>query len=180
MTFLLDANVFIDFQISDLLSEFVEASLVVDIVVADKVFDEVTNPKPDDSSKRVGQKRQMASVLKKARFSQIDVLPGTCEMTLMQALLPLNDAEKDRGEAASIAVAVTNPHLVFVTGDKNATLWALNELYGTGERVTRIPVFIRALFERAALPATAVKRVAARAASHGAIPSWWNSWLATL
>jgi hypothetical protein len=44
----------------------------------------------------------------------------------------------------------------------------------------RVPVFVRLLFERGALSASVVRQVAERAASHGAIPSWWASWLAGL
>ncbi|WP_437276345.1 hypothetical protein WME90_34570 [Sorangium sp. So ce375] len=182
MTFLLDANVLVDFQNAQLLSALVDAAQTLDMAVAEKVFDEVTLPKPDDSSDLVGKKRQAAAALDGARIRKIEILPGTQEATLMQALLaPLQTVkEKDQGEAASIAIAASDAGLLFVTGDKTAVLWALNELFHTGERVMRVPVFIRTLFLRGALPASAVKQVAARAASHGAVPSWWQSWLAAL
>jgi hypothetical protein len=70
--------------------------------------------------------------------------------------------------------------LLFVTGDKTAVLWALNELFHKGERVMRVPIFVRTLFEHAALDRDAVRGVAERAASHGAVPSWWASWMAAL
>jgi hypothetical protein len=100
----------------------------------------------------------------------------------MQALLaPFSSVhDKDQGEAASIAIAATDPRLLFVTGDKNAALWGLNELFGTGERIMRVPVFVRTLFDRGALPAPAVKQVADHAASHGAKPSWWQTWVARM
>jgi hypothetical protein len=182
VTFLLDANVFLDFQNSGLLPALVQAAQRVDMAVAEKVLDEVTLPRADDSSDLVGKKRQAAAALRGARIAKIEILPGTLEATLMQALLaPLQTVrEKDHGEAASVAIAAGDAGLLFVTGDKTAVLWALNELYHTGERVMRVPVFIRTLFDRGALPANAVKGVAMRGASHGAVPSWWASWVAAL
>lgn len=181
MIFLLDANVLFDFQNAGVLPALVQAAQHVDLAVAEKVFDEATLPKADDSSDLVGKKRQAAAALRGARITKIEILPGTEEALLMEALFGLRAVrEKDQGEAASIAIAASDPQLLFVTGDKTAVLWALNELYDEGERVMRVPVFVRLLFERGALSASVVRQVAERAASHGAIPSWWASWLAGL
>lgn len=182
MIFLLDTNVLLDFQNSELLPSLVRAAQTLEMAVAEKVFDEVTLPKADDSSDLVGKKRRAAAALDGARITRIEILPGTREATLMQTLLaPLQTVrEKDQGEAASIAIAVSNPSLLFVTGDKTAILWALNELFHTGERVMRVPIFVRTLFDRGALDANAARQVATKAASHGAIPSWWQSWLGAL
>lgn len=182
MTFLLDANVFLDFQNAELLPELVAAAHVVDMAVAEKVFDEVTLPKSGDSSALVGKKRQAALALRGARINKIEIVPGTLEAELMQSLLaPFQGTkDKDQGEAASIAVAAGDLTLLFVTGDRTAVLWALNELFHKGERVMRVPIFIRRLFEHRALDKETVKGVAIRAASHGAIPSWWSSWMAAL
>jgi hypothetical protein len=182
MTFLLDANVLLDFQNAGLLPELVAAMQVVDMAVAEKVFDEVTLPKLGDSSDAVGKKRQAAAALRSARITKIEIVPGSHEATLMQTLLaPIKTVrEKDQGEAASIAVATRDAALLFVTGDKTAVLWALNELFHKGERVMRVPVFVRTLFEREALDGATVKKVANWAAGHGAIPTWWASWVATL
>lgn len=182
MTFLLDTNVLLDFQNAELLPSLVHAAQTLDMAVAEKVFDEVTLPKADDSSDLVSKKRRAAAALQGVPIAKIEIIPGTREATLMQALLaPLQTVrEKDQGEAASIAIAASDARFLFVTGDKTAVLWALNELFRTGERVMRVPVFVRVLFDHGALPAKAVRQMAARAASHGAIPSWWQSWLAAL
>jgi hypothetical protein len=182
VTFLLDANVFLDFQNAALLPALVRAAQVIDLAVAEKVFDEVTLPRADDSGDLVGKKRQAERALRDARITKIEIIPGTREAELMQALLaPLKTIkEKDHGEAASIAIAASNADLLFVTGDETAVLWALNELFHKGERVMRVPIFVRTLLERAALDAETVKGVAARAVSHGAEPSWWASWVAAL
>jgi hypothetical protein len=179
VTFLLDANVLVDFQNASLLPALVKAAQVIDMAVAEQVFDEVTLPKADDSSDLVGKKRQAAIALRGSRIAQVEILPGTPEAVLMQALLaPFQTIKKDHGEAASIALAASDPSLLFVTGDKTAVLWALNELFHTGERVMRVPIFVRTLFERGVLDLTTLKGVAERAASHGAVPSWWASWMA--
>ncbi len=182
MTFLLDANVFLDFQNAELLPELVAAAHVVDMAVAEKVFDEVTLPKAGDSSDLIGKKKRATLALRDAPITKIEIIPGTREAELMQALLASvsGTKDKDQGEAASIAVATSDPALLFVTGDKAAVLVALNELFHTGERVMRVPIFIRTLFEREALARETVKGIAIRAASHGAIPSWWSSWIGAL
>lgn len=182
MTFLVDANVFIDFQKSNLLSELVQVSHSVKVAIAEQVFEELTFPKKEDSEKRKGEKRVALSSLRQSQLDIIEIGPETAEAKLMETLLaPLKTLkEKDRGEAASIAIASCSSELVFVTGDNTAIVWALNELFGTGERVMRVPVFIRKLYECGALSAIAVKGVAERAASHGQIPTWWTSWLAAL
>jgi hypothetical protein len=135
VTFLLDANVLLDFQNSGLLPSLAHASQALDMAVAEKVFDEVTSPKPDDPRDTVGKKRQADAALRHARIAKIEILPGTREAVLMQALLaPLRAVrEKDQGEAASIAIAAGDPSLLFVTGDKTAVLWALNELFHTDD-----------------------------------------------
>ncbi len=180
MTFLLDANVLLDFQRAEVLPALVEAAARVDFAVAEKVLDEVTVPRRDDSGDVVGKKRQAAKILEGSRIRTVEILPGSPAATLMQALLaPLKTlTDKDQGEAASVAAAASDSGLVFVTGDKVAVLWALNELFNSGERVMRVPVFIRLLHEKRALEPEAVREVADRATSHGAIPTWWASWLA--
>ena len=182
MTFLLDANVLLDFQNAGLLPELAAASQVVDMAVAEKVFDEVTLTKSGDTPNLVGKKKQAAAILRSAKLTKIEIVPGTREAALMQTLLgPVNAIkDKDQGEAASIAVAASDEDLLFVTGDKTAVLWALNELFHKGERVMRVPIFARTLLERDALDSKTVQGIAERAASHGAVPSWWASWIAAL
>jgi hypothetical protein len=185
--FLLDANVLVDFQSAELLPTLMQASHRVSMAVAENVFDEVTLPKTTDSSEMVGKKRLAATAFLQSKIDKIEIYPGTpstwtSAATLMQGLLALrvNAKLKDHGEAASIAVAASDANLLFVTGDKNAVWWALNELFHTGERIMLVPVFIRKLFESLALDANGVRRVASRATSHGPVPSWWASWLAGL
>lgn len=182
MTFLLDANVLVDFQSAGLLAQLAAAAEAVDMAVAEQVLDEVTLQGPGESPALVGKRREAARVLGAARIRTMEILPGTAAAVLMQALLaPVRAVDrKDQGEAASVAIAASEPDLLFVTGDKTGVLWGLNELYHSGERVMRIPMFVRTLFERGALDTTAVRSVAPQATSHGATPSWWATWVASL
>ena len=96
VTFLLDANVRLDFQNASLLHALVQAAQVVDMAVAEKVFDEVTLPKVDDSSDLVGKKRPAAIALRGSRIATIEILPGTAEAALIQA--PPGAAPDDQRE----------------------------------------------------------------------------------
>jgi hypothetical protein len=109
-------------------------------------------------------------------------MPGSREEALMRSLLaPLKSAtKKDEGEAASIAIAKWRPDLVFVTGDRTATLWALNELYGCGERVMRSYVFVRVLYEAGAITLAAVTALDVYLGSRPDIPRWWVDCIASL
>jgi len=182
VTFLLDANVLLDFQNAGELPALVQAAQRVDMAIAEEVYEEVTHPKAGHSPELIGKKRQAKLALDAGWIRTIEILPGSESAILKQQLLAGHQTlkDKDRGEAASIAIAASDAGLLFVTGDKTAVLWALNELFHSGERVMRVPVFVRTLFDRGALPGAVVKRVAERAAGHGVPPSWWASWLGGL
>jgi hypothetical protein len=55
--------VLLDFQRAEVLPALVKAAERVDFAVAEKVLDEVTVPKRDDSGDVVGKKRQAAKIL---------------------------------------------------------------------------------------------------------------------
>jgi hypothetical protein len=180
--FLLDAQLVIDFQASNALHALAKAAETVELAVVEQVFHEVTLPRAGDKSDTADKKMFAGRALAGSRLEIVELNPGTAPEPTLKALLAarLGSSKKDTGEAASIAIAKHDPSLVFVTGDKTATLWALNELFHTGERVMRVPVFVRTLHERGALAASVVRAVAERAASHGAVPTWWSSWLGGL
>src|ERR1700679_4037866 len=70
VTFPLDANVLRDFQNAGLLPDPVQASRVVDMAAAEKVFDEVTLRKPGDSRDLVGKNRRGALALHYGRIAK--------------------------------------------------------------------------------------------------------------
>jgi hypothetical protein len=183
--YLLDSNV-IDFQrsgggTSGLLPALVAASTSVAMVIVDEVYGEVAVPPPNATSDNVGKRRAAQRLLDGSGISVVEILPRTPESAVFQQLLRSPGQSHDLGEAASIAFARYAPaDLVFVTGDKNGAISALNEIHGRGESVMRVPVFVCVLYEAGALAASVVRGVAVRAASHGLVPTWWAGWLAAL
>lgn len=84
--------------------------------------------------------------------------------------------EKDQGELASIALAASQPDLVFVTEDRGAMHWAIDELPGFPGRVLRTAAWLRAVRERGGnFDVGGLERwskVVPRP-----LPSWWNDWM---
>lgn len=80
------------------------------------------------------------------------------------------------GERASIALAVHDADLVFVTSDKGALWIALGELHARGERIIGLPVFLRRLHEDGGLSVDAARDV--MTVSSLRKPTWWAGWLA--
>ncbi|MBN1208406.1 MAG: hypothetical protein JXB05_26335 [Myxococcaceae bacterium] len=100
--------------------------------------------------------------------------------TLAQLLNPALP-DKGRGERASIALAAHDVSLTFVTNDKNGMWIALRELWMPGERILGLAVFLRRLFEQAALmDPGVVDDVISIAIEAAQRPTWWASWRAGL
>src|ERR1700734_1958301 len=146
--YLLDSNVIFDFQRSGsgtdgLLPALVAASANVAMALVDEGYGEVAVPPPNASSDNVGKRRSAQRLLDGSGISVVEILPRTPESALFQQLLRSPGQSHDLGEAASIAFARYAPaDLVFVTGDKNGAISALNEIHGRGESVMRVPVFV--------------------------------------
>jgi hypothetical protein len=182
VTFLLDANVLFDFQNSapDGLLSLVRAAASLEMAIAEQVYDEATLNEARDSDKVRSKKRAALGVLRNSAITRIEVLPGTPQQRLMSEFLtPLKLVKKkDAGEAASVAIAKSDRRYVFVTSDTTATLWALNELFGTGERVVRVHAFVRLLRERGVIDAAVVRALDGPLRQRSTLPLWWSSWLA--
>ncbi len=184
VTFLLDANVLFNFQNGepDQLHALVRAGNTVALAVAEQVFDEATLPDPNDSTKIKNAKRRALNLLESSAIRRLEILPGSEEAAWMSARLsPIKEVKKkDAGEAASIALARADHDLVFVTSDRTATLWTLNELFNTGERVVRTQVFARTLLEMGAIDSTVVRAIEPQLVKLAALPGWWSSWRADI
>lgn len=104
--------------------------------------------------------------------------PGSQEEALLNRLHEVG-RRKNRGEAASIAVASFDPSLVLVTHDKVAALFGLTELYSlSGERCIRTPTLVRRLFEVGVLTLEAVHHWVK--CNSLEFPVWWEGWLAVV
>ncbi|MGN6110814.1 MAG: hypothetical protein ACTHU0_37275, partial [Kofleriaceae bacterium] len=81
-----------------------------------------------------------------------------------------------QGELASIALAATDPGLVFVSTDKGAMWIALRELWMPGERLLGLPVFLRRVVETGAIAGDVADDV--MVSSQLPRPTWWADWRA--
>jgi hypothetical protein len=106
------------------------------------------------------------------------VVGSPASATLAQ-LLNAASPNKHRGERASIALTASDASLTFVTNDRNAMWIALRELWMSGERILGLAVFLRRLFEQAALgdPLVLDEVMSVAEATR---PTWWASWRAGL
>ncbi len=116
--------------------------------------------------------------LPKTKLDVKSIMVGSVEHARYVALKPNVVTLRDVGERASIAVAATDPSLVFVASDKNALWLALRELHEPGERILGLPVWLRRLHAEAALDATVIDDVAT--ASGVPYPTWWTDWRASI
>ncbi|MCU0684584.1 MAG: hypothetical protein MUF34_20450 [Polyangiaceae bacterium] len=175
--YLIDSNVIIDFQQGGRLKELVAAAKAVPLAIVEQVFTEVAVPEPGEKQARADEKRSASKSLLDGAVQVVVLQPGTPAENLYATLVKTHG----RGEAASISFALyEGPDCVFVTGDGPAAILALNELSDGTERVMRVPVLVRRLYEAGALEASVVHAVALRVISHGLEPSWWATWLAGL
>ncbi len=104
---------------------------------------------------------------------------GSVGATCLGKLRKKSGDSKNLGEYASIALAVDDPGLVFVTNDQKGAWLAQRELVAEGERVLGFWAFLHR-----AQAATNMSRTVAETVARVALvdhePTWWADWLATL
>lgn len=179
MTFLLDTNVVSYFLQIGREPELAAAAKRCPMAVVDEVYREL----------KLDPRRGGKAFTRWFDASNIGIRPievgSPASMTLAQLrqMGPPNSnlppPNKDLGERASIALAVSDPSLTFVAHDRNAMWIALRELWMAGERFVGVPVFVRRLFDAEALiePEVADEIIAQ---IKPAQPTWWASWRAGL
>lgn len=162
--YLLDANVLIYFESAGELPALLAAAAAARLVLVREVHDEVVNRKKGPPAKTLLTRSAVevqslplraVPVLASIRGGRSSSGPGTTT---------------NLGEDASIALAIFDPDLIFVTGDREAAFHALNELRG---RVMTMHVFLREIVGGGALPRPIADRVGT-AIPH--LPSWWATW----
>jgi hypothetical protein len=107
----------------------------------------------------------------------IEIQMGSPADDVHNALSASSTTNRGRGERASIAVASADPQLSFVSMDNGALLIALNELWGSGERVLKLPAFLRRLFDASALSKETADAVMKK--SNQILPTWWGRWVSS-
>lgn len=181
MIYLLDSNIVTKFQHAEQLPALCRAAEKVQIHLVEEVYDELTHVRESDSPQIKAKKRVAAAHIQENGPIIVDEIhPETPESALLARLRAGKTSPRDLGEAASIAFAYHHDHVVFVCGDKNGVLGALNELHGSGERVIRPYVFLRLLGDRGFLTAAEVLACATPFRDFGILPSWWEEWLPSM
>jgi hypothetical protein len=108
-----------------------------------------------------------------------ELIIGTPEHQLFQQLRRTKGKLliEDQGELASIALAAFHPDLVFVTEDRQAMRWAIDELPDFPCRIVRSAAWLRAVRERGGnLDVGGLERWA-KVVQPQPLPSWWNDWM---
>lgn len=182
MKYILDANILTRFQDAGQLAALCRAASSVPLLIVEEVYDELTLQRPGDKAEILRKKRAAQNILDASAKSFLvrGIVPDSPAHHMLLALRSGRTSERDIGEAASVALACEDPSLVFVCGDKNATLSALNELHSAGERVLRPHVFLRRLLESGALHPDEALACSECFGNYGIKPSWWARWLGGL
>lgn len=174
MSYLLDTMIVSFFLQAGCKDALAEASRRCSMVLVDDVRRELEN----DGSR--GGKPFM-KWLATSNISVRSIEVGSQTSVTLTQLLNSASPSKGRGERASIALAASDASLTFVSHDKGALWIALRELWLPGERILGLAVFLRRLFEQAALEDPAVlDDVIAIALDPAQRPTWWASWRAGL
>ena len=176
-SYLLDANVFVCFQNAGRLEALVAAAAVVSMAMVAEVHAELTLPRPGRPV--TSALREAARVLDGKAIPIREILLGTPEEAIQTALV--QGKARGRGEAASTALAMSRPELIFVTEDIGAARRAYRELPAEMGRVMGLHAFVRWLVEQGALTAAMSIEVAnaAKSASNIEPPLWWSVWTST-
>lgn len=180
MNYLLDSNIITKFQSAGQLPALCRAASYAPIHLIEEVYDELTFIKVDDHPQIQAKKNAARRLIDGSKIVIDEIFPESPESRLLSKLRTGKTSSRDLGEAACVALAFHRPEFVFVCGDKNGVLSALNELHGSGERVLRPHVFLRRIVRDAAVTALEAQACAGSFREFGVLPSWWTDWLAEI
>ncbi|MFY9343265.1 MAG: hypothetical protein WAT39_12285 [Planctomycetota bacterium] len=166
MTFLLDTNVVSYFFQARRHDELARAARSQPCALADAVVTELTA----DRARGALFSRWLPS----SSLIEIRLLVGSAADEVLLALETGLSTRRGNGERTSIALAATDPSMVFVASDKGALWIALRELHAPGERAIGLQVFLRRLVDTSALEGIAAEDVLT--ASQQVKPTWWARW----
>ncbi len=175
-SYLLDTGIIFGFQKSKHLDALVGASRVVNLAIVEEVYDEVVT---HALTKHRGHATEAKELLATSKVAIHRLKLASPEAATHQAIRAgKSSATADLGESASIAWAIHNATVTFVTNDPAAARRSLQELRG---RTMSFHPFLAMLGERGAVP---VERCAKIAVAVQALtdwgarePLWWSRWL---
>jgi len=168
VTFLLDTMVVSYFLQAAREDELAAAAACCPMAIVDEVRQELEN-----DSNRGG--RPFETWLATSGIEMHTIVVGSAESATLAQLLSVASPNRSRGERASIAVAESDMSLTFVTNDRGALWIAIREFWMPGERILGLAVFLRRLFEQAALSDPAILDEIMTVAS-AQRPTWWATW----
>jgi hypothetical protein len=123
--------------------------------------------------------KDVARVFSESPIAVIEIAVGSTEDRVREALKRMVGA----AEAASIAVALQRPDLIFVTEDIRAVegekLKLYRELPGEVGRIMGLHALLRVLVERGAIATKVATMISASGDRSNGPPLWWPGWVAT-
>lgn len=157
MPYLLDTQVVSYFLQARREAALAEAAEITPCVIAEIVRDELS----EDATRGALFDRWLPT----SHLGVISIAVGSPAEALWKRLQP-RVTQRGRGERASIALAATHGDHVFTGMDKGGMWLALRELWGPGERLISLPVFLRRLVDGNALAGDAADDVMRRSNQH--------------
>lgn len=185
LKYLLDANGIVHFQKGNCLDALVDAAKIVPMAIVSDVFDELTGTDQPEEP-RTKWMKDAADALSSGPIEviRVQVLSNedAARTTFIRLMNPnAKTTTRNRGEAASAAIALHRPELIFVSEDSRAVhgrIKLYRELPGETGRIMGLHAFLRILVEKNTLSSTQAKFIAeARPLEH---PLWWSNWLTGL
>ena len=144
LTIVPDSNVFSDFFNAGALAVLMEASAVTPITVVAEVQAEL--------AKKPEFRKPLQTLLNSSAVSTREILVGTVEHRTYRSLRKhrLIGAAHDAGEHACIAIAMSDPEMIFLTDDKKALFTAARQLQGLPCRIASWPNWLKYVGEKGA------------------------------
>jgi hypothetical protein len=173
--YLLDTGIVLGFQKCGHLDALTGAAGLVSLTLVEEVFDEITDPR---GGKHAAEANAAKSLFAESKLGIRGIPIGSPAAATLWAIRRGKTSTADLGEAASIALALHDRDLTFVTNDAAASLKSLTELRG---RTLSFHPFLAALVEAGAVGVERSDEIAGAIRGlrdWGAVePTWWSSWL---
>ena len=170
--YLLDTNVVAYFLHANQRSELSKIAEAMPLAVVEEVHQELLG-----DTRHGGEYRKW---LPTTRIQRREIFVGGLGAACLGKLRKKSGGAKDLGEHASIALAASEPDLLFVTNDQKAAWLAQRELVTEGERVLGFWAFLYRMQSVTQMRRGVVESLAkvARVVDHE--PTWWSDWIAGL
>lgn len=173
--YLLDTCIVAAFQQAGEIEAFVEIATAVPIVLVEEVYDELTDPSRGKPERAREAKASLDGVV-----TVIGIVVGAPAAQTLAQLRKTRSSTKDLGEDASIALALHDDRLTFVTHEARAVFDAVESI---APRVLTLHPFLRHIVGHGAIDRSVACRISAsilraKKAEWRAPPAWCADWTA--